>query len=70
MGPMFSPHKESHFVRPSIEATDDEEAFLVEHPLEILAQGKAQRVPWMAGVNADEGLLTSLCNVYTYMLCS
>jgi carboxylesterase type B len=39
---------------------DDEDAFIVEHPLEILAKGRAHRVPWMIGVNSDEGLLTSI----------
>ncbi|CAG7717815.1 unnamed protein product, partial [Allacma fusca] len=45
---------------PSIEGVNDEEAFLVEHPLRILADGRAHGVPMMIGANADEGLLSSI----------
>ncbi|CAG7822273.1 unnamed protein product, partial [Allacma fusca] len=45
---------------PSIEAVNDEEAFLVEHPLKIVTEGGAHRVPTLIGANADEGLIFSM----------
>ncbi|CAG7678292.1 unnamed protein product [Allacma fusca] len=45
---------------PSIEVVNDEEAFLVEHPLQIMAEGRAHRVPILIGANADEGLLSAM----------
>jgi carboxylesterase type B len=56
----FDFEKENHFFRPSIEAVDDEDAFLTEHPMEIMLSGRGHRVPWMLGVNAHEGLMISL----------
>ena len=47
-------------MRPTIEAVDDEEAFITEHPLKLVAKGKASQVPWMAGVTADEGLISTI----------
>ena len=54
------PHKDGQHFRPVIEAVDDEEAFMTEHPLEIVTSGKALRVPLMTGVVADEGLFASM----------
>ncbi|CAG7821048.1 unnamed protein product [Allacma fusca] len=59
-GVTLRPDLESHFFMPSIEVVNDEEAFLVEHPLTIMAEGRAHKVPWMVGANSDEGLCTSL----------
>jgi carboxylesterase type B len=44
---------------PTIETVDDDEAFLTEDPLEVLKSGKINKVPIIAGVNSDEGLITS-----------
>ena len=44
---------------PTVETVNDEQAFLAEHPLDIMRQGRAQRVPWMTGYNSHEGLLSS-----------
>ncbi|CAG7835930.1 unnamed protein product [Allacma fusca] len=57
---MVNPHKDGHWFRPSVEAIDDEEAFLTQHPLDAVKEHKFHRIPWMSGVNAHEGLITSL----------
>jgi carboxylesterase type B len=44
---------------PTIETVDDDEAFLTEDPLEVLKSGNINKVPIIAGVNSDEGLITS-----------
>ena len=41
---------------PVIEA-DTQNAFLTEHPLNIVKSGKYLSIPWMTGVNSEEGLL-------------
>jgi carboxylesterase type B len=43
-----------------VEAVDDEEAFLTEHPLQAVQARKFHRIPWMAGVTADEGLISAV----------
>lgn len=43
--------------RPCIEDVKDEEAFLTELPLDILAAGKANRIPLMIGAVSQDGLL-------------
>lgn len=54
------PQSEGHLFKPVIEAVNDNEAFLTEHPLDIVATGRAMRIPWMTGVVSHEGLLGSL----------
>jgi len=44
---------------PTLEAVKDENAFLVDYPIDILKSGKFNSVPVIAGVNSDEGLLSS-----------
>ncbi|CAL8090407.1 unnamed protein product [Orchesella dallaii] len=41
---------------PSIEAIQDETTFLPESPLEMLKKGKFAHIPWMTGVDREEGL--------------
>ncbi|CAG7704399.1 unnamed protein product, partial [Allacma fusca] len=55
------PHKQGRLFAPTIEAVSDSEAFLTRHPLNILENGLAHRVPWITGVVADEGLLPAAC---------
>ena len=43
-----------------MEAVDDVEAFIVDHPLDIVISGRALRVPVMTGVVAAEGLFLSM----------
>ena len=54
------PQKDGMNSRPCIEAVKDEEAFLTEHPLDIISSGKAHRIPLMIGTLSHEGLLSSL----------
>ncbi|CAG7727296.1 unnamed protein product [Allacma fusca] len=56
---VFYPHKSGTLFRPSVEAVNDSETFIAQHPLGIVENGLAHKVPWMAGVTADEGLLAS-----------
>lgn len=43
--------------KPSIEEIEDEEAFLTQDPLEIMKAGNISNpVPWIIGVNSEEGL--------------
>ena len=42
---------------PSIEAVVDQNTFLHKHPYEILKAGEQNDVPWITGLNSDEGLL-------------
>ncbi|CAG7728616.1 unnamed protein product, partial [Allacma fusca] len=62
MGPGITnrPDLEMHVFQPSIEVVNDEEAFLVEHPFQIMADGRAHRVPMLIGATADEGLCESM----------
>ncbi|XP_021951286.1 venom carboxylesterase-6 [Folsomia candida] len=45
--------------KPTIEVIDDDQAFLTKHPKEIIKSGNFSRLPWIAGVNSEEGLITS-----------
>ncbi|CAG7725234.1 unnamed protein product, partial [Allacma fusca] len=62
LGPGISvrPDLNCPMFQPSIEAVNDEEAFLIEHPLQIITDGRGHRVPMLIGANADEGLLSSI----------
>jgi carboxylesterase type B len=42
---------------PTVEAVKDENAFITEDPLEIAKNESVNKVPWLAGVTADEGLM-------------
>lgn len=42
--------------KPVIEP-DLEGAFLTEHPVDIIKTGRAANVPWILGVNTDDGAL-------------
>lgn len=46
---------------PSVESAgaENKEAFLSEHPYDILSEGRAHRVPLLTGVNSHEGLLAT-----------
>lgn len=42
-------------------------AFLSQHPIEIIKSGEAAKIPWMTGVNSDDGALRAvsiLANAY------
>jgi carboxylesterase 1 len=45
--------------KPTIEVIDDDQAFLTKHPTEIIKSGNFSLVPWIAGINSEEGLITS-----------
>lgn len=49
--------------KPTVEYIDDEYAFITKPPHEIVASGNFSNVPWIAGVNSDEGLITAAGNV-------
>ncbi|CAG7722709.1 unnamed protein product [Allacma fusca] len=55
---LFFPHGKGHLFAPTIE-TEHPEAFLTEHPLQVLEQGRAQKIPFLTGVNADDGLVSA-----------
>ncbi|CAL8090398.1 unnamed protein product [Orchesella dallaii] len=44
---------------PTVEAVNDSSAFLIEDPLKSLEKGNFGKIPWIMGINADEGLLFS-----------
>ena len=60
------PQKDGANSRPCIEAVQDEEAYLTEHPLDIIGAGRAHRIPLMMGVLAQDGLLTSSGEDYSW----
>lgn len=46
--------------KPSVEIPiDDGNTFLTEHPRKLAVKGDYNKVPWIFGVNSDEGLITS-----------
>lgn len=45
--------------KPTVEFIDDDQAFITKQPHEIVASGNYSRVPWIAGINSDEGLITA-----------
>jgi len=42
---------------PTIESVMNNNTFLPAHPLELMKSQKINKVPWMTGVNAEEGLV-------------
>ena len=56
---LFYANKAEVGLVPTIEAIDDDEAFLAQHPLKVVAEGKAHGVPHLIGHTSDEGLMTS-----------
>jgi hypothetical protein len=47
------------FFRPTVEVENgQQEAFLPAGPIELVTQGKFHKVPFLAGVNSSEGLLS------------
>ncbi|CAG7820873.1 unnamed protein product, partial [Allacma fusca] len=52
------PHRYGYFFAPTVE-TDHPDAFLTEHPLQVLEQGRAQKIPLLTGVTADDGLVSA-----------
>jgi carboxylesterase type B len=47
------------FFRPTVEAENgQQEAFLPADPIDLIRQGKFHKVPFLAGVNSNEGLLS------------
>ena len=55
-------YKSDYFL-PVIEAVDDENSFLIEHPKKSLEDGKSAKVPWLTGINSAEGLLIAIRKV-------
>lgn len=51
---------------PTIERFVDEETFLSEHPQVLLKEGRFNKVAMIAGVNSEEGLLTSAGNQFFF----
>ena len=49
---MFAPTVEEYF-------KDSKDTFISDLPINILRRGDAHKIPWMAGVNSEEGLLYS-----------
>lgn len=41
---------------PSVEAVVDKGTFLPDQPIELLKRGEFAKIPWMAGVDSEEGL--------------
>lgn len=41
---------------PSVEAVIDENTFLPEEPIKMLREGNFAHVPWLNGVDSEEGL--------------
>lgn len=52
--------KHCRYFLPVIEAVEDENAFLTEHPKRILEEGGSAKVPWLVVVNSAEGLLEAI----------
>ncbi|CAG7832556.1 unnamed protein product, partial [Allacma fusca] len=46
---LFNPHMYGEGFEPIIEAVKDEKTFLGEHPLKIVSDGRAHRVPYLIG---------------------
>lgn len=44
--------------RPVIEPESDN-AFLTEEPIDIIKSGKSAQVPWVTGINTDDGAIRS-----------
>ncbi|CAG7785358.1 unnamed protein product, partial [Allacma fusca] len=44
---------------PAIEVVQDDRAFLTDLPINIIAKGDTNRVPWLVGHTMDEGLMSS-----------
>ncbi|CAG7830777.1 unnamed protein product, partial [Allacma fusca] len=55
---VFYPHRYGYIFSPTVE-TDHRNAFLTEHPLHILEQGRAQKIPLLTGVTANEGVMST-----------
>ena len=45
---------------PTVEAVNDDEAFIAEYPLKIVAEGKAHGVPHLMGHTPDEGVMFTI----------
>lgn len=45
--------------KPCVEPKHDG-AFLSQHPIEIIKSGNAAKIPWMAGVNSEDGALRAV----------
>ncbi|KAJ4438845.1 hypothetical protein ANN_14798, partial [Periplaneta americana] len=55
------------FFKPTLEhPTEHEEAFITEDPFELLSQGKFYNVPFIVGINSNEGLLCLKGSHYSY----
>ena len=61
---ILKPQMDGHPFRPTVESINDDETFLAEHPLSVVASGKQHKVPWLTGITADEGLLSSIGAIY------
>ena len=53
-------HRGGHLFKPVIEAVEDEESFITQHPLDLVAKGQMLKIPFLTGVVADEGLLPTI----------
>jgi carboxylesterase type B len=43
----------------SIPMDPKESSFLTEHPYSIISSGRQHAIPWITGINAQEGLITT-----------
>ena len=57
---MFAPYKDGLGFVPTIEAIDDGNAFITDHPLKIVAKGQAHGVPHLIGHTSGEGITSSI----------
>jgi len=54
---------------PSVESVLDENTFLTDEPYSLMKNGGiVNKVPWLTGVNADDGLIYSASNNLTYTI--
>lgn len=56
---LFSPHLDGLGFVPTAEAVDDDRAFIIEHPLEVIAKSGAHGVPHLMGHTSGEGILAT-----------
>lgn len=50
--------------RPVIEPPNTEHAFLPEDPEDVIKSGRSAQVPWITGINTEDGTLRAACRFY------
>ena len=54
------------FYGPTVEFVNDSLTFLPDTPKELVMAGKMTKVPWIVGVNANEGLLFGIRKILAF----